>query len=76
MSGVQDQMQDGKAAAAPPRDNGGSLQSSSFETDLSAPRRRQQQQQQQADRTAEYSRDPKFQKYVQLVERNLQSFEY
>ncbi|KAJ2716111.1 hypothetical protein H4R19_000830 [Coemansia spiralis] len=66
-----DQIQDGPAA--PPRDNGRDLQSSSFETDLSTSRRSQQQHQ---DRTAEYNKDPKFQKYVQLVERNLQSFEY
>ncbi|KAJ1730347.1 hypothetical protein LPJ61_003061 [Coemansia biformis] len=51
--------------------DGRDLHSSSFETDLSAPRRRHQ-----LDRANEYKSDPKFQKYVQLVERNLQSFEY
>ncbi|KAJ1722421.1 hypothetical protein LPJ53_003147 [Coemansia erecta] len=42
-----------------------------FETDLSTPRRRRL-----SDRAKEYQSEPKYQKYVQLVERNLQSFEY
>ncbi|KAJ1819985.1 hypothetical protein LPJ75_001054, partial [Coemansia sp. RSA 2598] len=47
------------------------LLSSSFETDLSSPRRRRFE-----DRSKDYQSDPKYQKYVQLVERNLQSFDY
>ncbi|KAJ1644296.1 hypothetical protein LPJ64_004018 [Coemansia asiatica] len=47
------------------------LLSSSFETDLSSPRRRRFE-----DRSKAYQSDPKYQKYVQLVERNLQSFDY
>ncbi|KAJ2365622.1 hypothetical protein IW150_006165, partial [Coemansia sp. RSA 2607] len=42
-----------------------------FETDLSTPRRRRAE-----DRSAEYQNDAKYQKYEQLVERSLQSFEY
>ncbi|KAJ2558721.1 hypothetical protein EV175_000661 [Coemansia sp. RSA 1933] len=48
-----------------------SLKTSSFETDLSAPRRARN-----ADQAKAYKSDPKHQKYVQLVERNLQSFDY
>ncbi|KAI7822798.1 Dopey, N-terminal-domain-containing protein [Kickxella alabastrina] len=42
----------------------------SFETDLSLPRRKQFE-----DRTVAYKGDPKYQGYVQLIDRNLQSFE-
>ncbi|KAJ2721382.1 hypothetical protein GGI07_003993, partial [Coemansia sp. Benny D115] len=45
------------------------LTTSSFETDLSSPLRKRFE-----DRTS--GNDPKYQKYVQLVERNLQSFDY
>ncbi|KAJ2518045.1 hypothetical protein H4217_003580 [Coemansia sp. RSA 1939] len=48
-----------------------SHKTSSFETDLSAPRRSRH-----VDRTKAYKSDPKYHKYVQLVERNLQSFDY
>ncbi|KAJ2621596.1 hypothetical protein GGI26_003929 [Coemansia sp. RSA 1358] len=47
------------------------LKTSSFESDLSAPRRARN-----ADQIGAYKNDPKYQKYVQLVERNLQSFDY
>ncbi|KAJ2395335.1 hypothetical protein GGI23_004345, partial [Coemansia sp. RSA 2559] len=48
-----------------------SLKTSSFETDLSAPRRART-----ADQSKAFKSDPKYHKYVQLVERNLQSFDY
>ncbi|KAJ1799857.1 hypothetical protein LPJ59_001537 [Coemansia sp. RSA 2399] len=48
-----------------------SLKTSSFETDLSAPRRARN-----ADQSKAFKSDPKYHKYVQLVERNLQSFDY
>ncbi|KAJ1666243.1 hypothetical protein IW140_003231 [Coemansia sp. RSA 1813] len=48
-----------------------SLKTSSFETDLSSPRRARN-----VDQTKAYKSDPKYHKYVQLVERNLQSFDY
>ncbi|KAJ2871715.1 hypothetical protein H4R27_006716, partial [Coemansia aciculifera] len=47
------------------------LNSTSFETDLSAPRPNRHE-----DRSNAYASDPKYQKYVQLVGRNLQSFDY
>ncbi|KAJ2806319.1 hypothetical protein H4R20_001732, partial [Coemansia guatemalensis] len=47
------------------------FEGTTFETDLSAPRGRRTR-----DRAAAYQGDAKYQKYVQLVERNLQSFEY
>ncbi|KAJ2415941.1 hypothetical protein GGI10_001336 [Coemansia sp. RSA 2530] len=47
------------------------LNSTSFETDLSAPRSNRHE-----DRSNTYASDPKYQKYVQLVGRNLQSFDY
>ncbi|KAJ2840771.1 hypothetical protein FBU31_000134 [Coemansia sp. 'formosensis'] len=47
------------------------LNSTSFETDLSAPRPNRHE-----DRSDVYASDPKYQKYVQLVGRNLQSFDY
>ncbi|KAJ2486950.1 hypothetical protein IWW37_005432 [Coemansia sp. RSA 2050] len=47
------------------------LNSTSFETDLSAPRPNRHE-----DRSNTYASDPKYQKYVQLVGRNLQSFDY
>ncbi|KAJ1956676.1 hypothetical protein GGI12_005245, partial [Dipsacomyces acuminosporus] len=49
----------------------GNLNTSSFETDLSSPLRNRNE-----DRSGVYKSDPKYQKYVQLVERNLQSFDY
>ncbi|KAJ2697412.1 hypothetical protein FB645_005930 [Coemansia sp. IMI 203386] len=58
-----------KSAEKPSRTN--PLLSSSFETDLSSPRRKRFE-----DRSKAYQSDPKYQKYVQLVERNLQSFDY
>ncbi|KAJ1952367.1 hypothetical protein EC988_003594, partial [Linderina pennispora] len=47
------------------------MATSSFETDLSSPLRNRNE-----DRSGVYKSDPKYQKYVQLVERNLQSFDY
>ncbi|KAJ2077125.1 hypothetical protein H4R24_005314 [Coemansia sp. RSA 988] len=75
---TRDQQKDQPRSAVTAKDStttksndSGGFEGATFETDLSAPRG-----QRTRDRAVAYQGDAKYQKYVQLVERNLQSFEY